>query len=157
MTYPLSDITVTSNNGDLSGKHDVGSTLDAIDEGLATSVVVVELALGDGVIDVDGGNLKLAFPVHTVEVVDTGGSLFGETPNASEEIWVFLVNVGGKVTTVVENQVQRLATRETLDRLVDTPDVFFLGLALPGEDGDASDCDGSSGMVLGGEDILKRD
>jgi len=39
--------------------------------------------------------------------------------------------------------------------LVNTPGVFLLGLTLPGEDGDAGGGDGSSGMILGGEDILK--
>ena len=95
--------------------------------------------------------------MHTVEVVDTGGGLLGETPDAREELWVFLVNMVGEVTTVVENHVQRLATSETLDGLVDTPDVLLLGLTLPGEDGDAGGGDGGGGMVLGGKNVLKGD
>ena len=94
--------------------------------------------------------------MHTVQVVNTSGGLLGETLDSREELWVFFVNVGGEITTVVENHVQRLATGETLDGLVDTPDVFFLGLTLPGEDGDAGGSDGSSSMVLGGEDVLKE-
>jgi len=156
-TYALPNITVASNNSNLSSKHDVSSTLNAIDEGLAASVVVVELALCDGVVDVDRRDLELALPVHTVEVVDTGGSLFGETLDASEEFWVFVVNEGGEITTVVENQVQGLATSEALDRLINTPEVFLLGLTLPGEDGDTGDSDGGCGMVLGGEDVLEGD
>jgi len=155
MTYTLSDITVASNDGDLSSKHDVGSTLNTIDKGLAASVVVVELALGDGVVDIDSSDLELALPVHTVKVVDTGGGLFRETPDPREELWVFLVNVGGEVTTIIENQVQRLATGEALDGLINTPDVFLLGLTLPGEDGDAGGGNGGCGVILGGEDVLK--
>lgn len=44
----LSDISVTSDDGDLTGEHDVGGTLDTVDERLAASVKVVELGLGDG-------------------------------------------------------------------------------------------------------------
>jgi hypothetical protein len=46
-TYTLSDISVTSNDGDLPSEHDVGGTLDTVDEGLPASVEVVELGLGD--------------------------------------------------------------------------------------------------------------
>ena len=154
-TYAFPDITVASNDGNLSGKHDVGSTLNTIDKGLAASVVVVKLALGNGVVDVDRGDLELAIPEHTVEVMNTSGCLLGETSDPVEEFRVFFVNVGGKVTAVVEDHVQRLATGETLDGLVNTPDVLLLGLALPGEDGNASNGDGGGGMVLSGEDVLK--
>lgn len=46
-TYTLANITVSSDNGDLASKHDIGSTLDTIDERFAASVVVIELGLGD--------------------------------------------------------------------------------------------------------------
>lgn len=45
MSAALADITVTSNNGDLAGQHDVGGTLDTVDEGLTAAVQVIELAL----------------------------------------------------------------------------------------------------------------
>ena len=78
-TYTLANITEASNDGDLTGKHDIGGTLDTIDERLAASVVVVELRLGDGVVNVDGRDLELAVTEHLVEVVNTGCSLLGET------------------------------------------------------------------------------
>jgi len=53
----LSDVTVSSDDGNLSSEHDVGGTLDSIDQTFTASVVVVELALGDGVVDVDGRDL----------------------------------------------------------------------------------------------------
>ena len=93
--------------------------------------------------------------MHTVEVVDTSGGLFGETLDAFQELRVLVVNEGGEITTVVENQVQGLATSETLDGLVNTPEVFLFGFTLPGEDGDAGDSDGGGGMVLGREDVLE--
>ena len=95
--------------------------------------------------------------MHTVEVVDTSGGLFGKTLDTREKLWVFLMNEGGEVTTVVEDHVQRLAVGKTLDGLVDTPEVFFLGLTLPGEDWDTGDCDGGGSMVLGRENILEGD
>lgn len=75
----LSDVTETSNGSDLTGKHDVGGSLDTVDEGLSATVVVVELGLGDGVVDVDGGDLELALSESLVEVVNTGGGLLRDT------------------------------------------------------------------------------
>lgn len=76
-TDSFSDISVTSDNSDLSSKHNIGGTFDTINKGLSASVKVVELGLGDylqkkisqradfrcmesrrtGVVDVDGGDL----------------------------------------------------------------------------------------------------
>jgi hypothetical protein len=99
-THALADITETGDDSDLAGKHDIGGTLDTVDEGLAAAVlkhhrehnadarvvssrrrthVVVELGLGDRVVDVDGGDLELAVTEQLVEVVDTGGGLLGDT------------------------------------------------------------------------------
>lgn len=44
-TYPLSDITEPSNDGNLASKHDIGGALDTVNEGLAASVVVIKLGL----------------------------------------------------------------------------------------------------------------
>jgi len=88
-------------------------------------------------------------------MVDTGGGLFGETLDTTEEFWIFVVNERGEVTTIVKNQVQGLATSEALDGLINTPKVFLLGLTLPGEDGDTGNSNGGCGVVLGGEDVLK--
>lgn len=43
----LSDITETGDNGDLASNHDIGGSLDTVDERLPAPVKVVELALGD--------------------------------------------------------------------------------------------------------------
>ena len=65
------------------------------------------------------------------------------------------MNVGGEVTTIVEDRDRRLATGEILGGLVNTR-AFLLGPAPPGEDKNASNGDGSGGMVLSGEDVLRR-
>lgn len=85
-TYTLAYITVTGDDGDLSGQHDVGSTLDAVDEGLSASVVVVELGLCNRVVDVDRRDLELALLEELVEVVDTGRGLLGDTLDVLEEL-----------------------------------------------------------------------
>jgi hypothetical protein len=43
------------------------------------AVEVVELALGDGVVDVDGGEQELAGLLHLVQALHTGGGLLGDT------------------------------------------------------------------------------
>ena len=84
-TYTLANITEASNDSDLTSKHDIGGTLDTIDEGLAASVVVVELGLGNGVIDVNGRNLELAVTESLVQVVDTSGGFLRDTANTCED------------------------------------------------------------------------
>lgn len=129
----LADITVTGDDTDLTSDHDIGGTLDTIDEGLAATVKVVELGLGDTVVNVDGGDLELAVLEHLVEVVDTGGGLLGDTEAVIEHLGVLLVNEGGEVTTVVEDEVELLAILEGLELLVEAPLVLLLGLTFPGE------------------------
>ena len=48
---------------------------------------------------------------------------------------MLLVDVGGKVTSVVKDQVGLLTVLERLQLLVDTPPVLLVGLSLPCENG----------------------
>jgi hypothetical protein len=57
-TYAFTNVAEASNNGNLTGKHNVRRTLDAIDEGFAAAIVVVELRFGDRVIDIDSWNFQ---------------------------------------------------------------------------------------------------
>ena len=59
----------------LSSKHDIGGPLDSVNQGLPAAVEVVELGLGDGVVDVDGGDLQGVVLEHLVQVVHTSGRL----------------------------------------------------------------------------------
>lgn len=133
----LSDITETSDDTDLTSDHDVGSTLDTVDKGLSASVQVVELGLGDSVVDVDSRNKELVLLHHAVEMVDTGGGLLRDTVAVLEHLGVLLVDQSGQVTTIIEDQVQLLVVLEGLELLLNTPGVLLLGLTLPGE---AKDC-----------------
>ena len=75
----LANITETSNNSHFTGNHDICSSLDAINQTLTAPVQVIELALGDGVIDVDGRDLQLPFLQHLEEMVHTGRGLLRDT------------------------------------------------------------------------------
>ena len=74
----LAHVAVAADDRDLAGDHDVGAALDAVDQRLAAAVEVVELRLGDGVVDVDRGDEQLALLQHLVEAVHAGGGLFAD-------------------------------------------------------------------------------
>lgn len=126
----LANVTVACDDGNLTGNHDVGGSLDPVKETFSAAVQVVELGLGDGVVDVDGWETESSLFEHLLQVVDTGGGLFGDAANAWEEFWVLLVDDVGKVTTVVEDHVKRLAVWED-DGGFDAPPEFFVVHALP--------------------------
>lgn len=133
LSATLADITETGNDTDLTSNHDIGGTLDTIDERLTATVQVVELGLGDGVVDVDGGNKELVVLEHAVKVVNTGGGLLRETEAVLELLRVLVVDKRGQVTTVVEDEVELLAILESGELLVQAPVVLLLSLTLPGE------------------------
>jgi hypothetical protein len=149
----LTNITETSDDGGLTSNHDIGGTLDTVDKGFTAAVEVVELGLGDRVVDVDGWDLESALTHHLVQVVDTSSGLLGKTVAVLKLLWVLLVNEGGQVTTVVQDHVQLLAILEGVELLLNAPDVLLLGLTLPGEDWDAGGSNGGSGVVLSGENV----
>lgn len=152
----LSDITVSGNDSGLTSNHNVGGTLDTIDKGLTASVEVVKLALGNRVVDVDGRDLELALLHHSIEVVDTSGGLLRESKASLEHLGVLLVNKGGKISTIVQDEVEGLSVLEGLELLLDTPEVLLLGLTLPGKDGDSSSSNSGGGVILSGEDVAGR-
>lgn len=152
----FSDITETGNNGNLTGQHDVGGTLDSVDEGLTASVQVVKLGLGDTVVHVDGWHLQRAILYHLVQVVDTGGGFLGKTETAFKHFRVLFVNEGSQISTVIQDQVQFLAVLEGEQLLLNTPQVLLLGLTLPGENWHTGGGNGSSSVVLSGENVTRR-
>ena len=74
----LADVAVAEHDADLAADHHVGGAVDAVDERVAAAVEVVELRLGDRVVDVDGREQQLAGLVHLVEAQDAGGRLLGD-------------------------------------------------------------------------------
>jgi hypothetical protein len=101
----LSNITETSNNCNLSGDHDISSTLDTINQRFTASVQVIKLGLCDRIVDVDGWDEKILALQHSVQVVNTSGGLLGNTIASLQHLWVFLVNQRGKISTIIEDQV----------------------------------------------------
>ena len=84
-THPFSDVTISGNNSNLASKHNVSGTLDAVNKGLPATIIVVKLRLCDGIIDVDSRNLQLAISECLVQMMDTGGGLFGDTSDICGE------------------------------------------------------------------------
>jgi hypothetical protein len=75
----FANIAVTADHADFARDHHIGGTLDAVEQGFAAAVEVVEFGLGDAVVDVDGREEQLARTSHFIEAVDAGGGLFGDT------------------------------------------------------------------------------
>jgi hypothetical protein len=121
-----------------------------------STYVVVELGLGDRVVDVDCGGLELAVPESLVEVVDTGGGLLRDTLDVVKVLGVLVVDQVGQISSIVEDHVEGLSVGESTEGLLDTPVVLLLGLSLPGKDGNTGGSDSGSGVVLGGEDVTGR-
>ena len=61
---------------------------------MATAVEVVELGLGDAVVDVDRREQQLAGLLHPVQAVDAGGGLLGDAPDAGGDLRPALRVVG---------------------------------------------------------------
>ena len=81
----LADVAVAAHDRDLARQHDVGRAHDAVDERVAAAVDVVELALGDGVVDVDRREEQLAL-LHLVEAVHAGRRLLGDAADAGSDL-----------------------------------------------------------------------
>ena len=72
----LAHVAEARDHGDLAGHHHVRAAADAVDERLAAAIEVVELRLGDRVVDVDRREEELALLGHDVEAVHARGGLF---------------------------------------------------------------------------------
>src|SRR5437764_765699 len=84
-TWVANDVAVAEDDGDLAADHDVGGAVDAVDEGVADPVEVVELRLRNGVVDVDGREQQRVLLGPLVEAVDAGGGLLGDALDAGAD------------------------------------------------------------------------
>src|ERR1043165_3147972 len=75
----FADVAVTADDGGLAGDHDAQGAFEAVGEGFAAAVKVVEFGLGDGVVDVDGGEEEFAGFEHLIEAMHTGSGFFADT------------------------------------------------------------------------------
>ena len=118
----LADISIAGDHRDLASQHHVSGALDTVDKGLPAAIQVVELRLGDGVVDVDGGDLESSRLGHLVKVMHAGGGLLGNTLDAFQVLRVLLMDKVGQVASVVEDHVEGLTIWED-DSLLNAPDV----------------------------------
>ena len=136
----------------LTSNHHIGGPLDSINERLSATVQVVELALCDRVVDVDGGDGQTTLLHHAVQVVHSCGGLLADALDSLQVLWVLLVDEVGQVTAIVQDHVEGLAILED-ERLLDAPQVLLLCLALPREHRNAGLSDGRGGVILCAEDV----
>ncbi len=74
----LADVAVAADDRDLAADHHVGGAVDPVDQRVAAAVEVVELRLGDRVVDVDRREQQVAGLGQLVEAVDAGRGLLGD-------------------------------------------------------------------------------
>ena len=74
----LADVAVATDQRGLAADQDVGAAVDAVDQRVAGAVLVVELALGDRVVDVDGRERQLTGGGELVQPQHAGGGLLGD-------------------------------------------------------------------------------
>ena len=149
----FADVTVADYQRLLARQQVVGGALDGVVQAVTAAILVVVLALGDRVIDVDRRYFQGAFFQHIEQTVNTGGGLFGDAVDLVQHSGIFVMQDFGQVATVVQHHVgfPRLAILE--DSLLDTPFIFGISLTLPGEYGHTGSSDGCSGLILGRENV----
>src|SRR4029453_7610059 len=74
----LADVPVAHHDALLAREHHVGRAHDAVDQAVAAAVDVVELALGDRVVDVHRGEGQLAGLLLLVQARHAGRRLLGD-------------------------------------------------------------------------------
>ena len=82
LSAALADLAVPHHDGDLRRDHDVRGAVQSVDHGVPAPVDVVELGLGDRVVDVDRGEEERLAARHLVESVDAGGRLLRHAVNS---------------------------------------------------------------------------
>ncbi len=82
----LADVAVPGDDCGLAAEHHVDGAVDAVDQAVTAAVQVVELGLGDRVVDVDRREQQLAGLEHLVQPVHPGGGLLGDAVDAGTDL-----------------------------------------------------------------------
>ena len=77
----LANVTITADDSDFSSEHHIGGAIQPVDQRVAASIQVVELALGDRVIDIDRREEQLSLGGHIIETLNAGGGFLRNTAN----------------------------------------------------------------------------
>ena len=96
----LTHVAVAAHDCNLTSHHHVGGAVDAVDEGVAAAVEVVELGLRNGVVHVDCRELQASGLGHLVQAMHAGGGFFG---NAAESF----AGAGPLLRVLLENLLAR--------------------------------------------------
>ena len=105
----LADVAVAADDRDLAADEDVGGAVDAVDERVAAAVLVVELRLGDRVVDVDGREEQRALLHHVVETVHAGGGLLGDALDLAGDLGPAVLALGERGVEDVEDDLLLVA------------------------------------------------
>ena len=105
----LADVAVAADDRDLAADEDVGGAVDAVDERVAAAVLVVELRLGDRVVDVDGREEQRALLHHVVETQHAGGGLLGDALDLAGDRRPAVVALGERGVEDVEDDLLLVA------------------------------------------------
>ena len=81
-------VAVTRDDGDLASNHHIGGALDAINQRFAAAIQIVELGLGDGIVDVDRREFQFATFKHLIQTVYAGGGFFSHTKDGGKSCGV---------------------------------------------------------------------
>src|SRR3546814_18916431 len=76
------------------------SALYGVIERVAAAILVVFLALGHRVVDVDGRHFQCALLEHLVKAVYAGGGFFGDAVNLLQHFGMLLVDERGKIAAI---------------------------------------------------------
>ncbi len=156
MRAALADVPVTRDDDHFARDHDVRRALDTVRKRFAAPVKVVELAFRYAVVHIDRGDLQFPARVHLIEPVNARGRFFGKALHAPDNVRMFrLMHAERQVAPVVDDHIERLTVRE-IERLLNTPVVFFVRLAFPSVDGNPCRGDRGSGVVLRRELVAAR-
>src|SRR5690554_5352774 len=149
----LAHVTITDDQRLLAGQQVVGGALDGIVQAVTAAVLVVVLALGHRVVDVDRRYLQGALLQHLQQAVYAGGGFLGDAVNVFQYLREALVQDGGQVATIVQHHVGIPGLAILEDGLLNAPDVFFFGFAFPGKYRNAGSGNGGGGLVLSRENV----
>ena len=92
----LTHVAVAAHDCNLACHHHVGGAVDAVDEGVAAAIEIVELGLGHGIVHVDCRELEAAGLGHLVKAMHAGSGFFG---NAAESF----ASAGPLLRVLLEN------------------------------------------------------
>jgi hypothetical protein len=81
----FADLTVPHHDGHFAAEHHVRRACEAVRQRMAATVDVVELALGDRVVDVDGGEQECACLHHLIQTMHAGGRFLADAADAARD------------------------------------------------------------------------